>query len=103
MALFVLIGVLRGFPAAAYRRTPHRKPLCGLDQNKNCSFLNWTPIVFILYSWMDNRSHLKNRILIQGQGGYEVQPAGILKYSEELKRGPNTEIWPKDFFEIASN
>jgi len=42
MALFVLIGVLRGFPAAAYRRTPHRKPLCGLDQNKNCSFLNWT-------------------------------------------------------------
>ena len=53
MALFVLIGVLRGFPAAAYRRTPHRKPLCGLDQNKNCSFLNWTPIVFILNLWMD--------------------------------------------------
>jgi hypothetical protein len=22
---------------------------CGLDQDKNCSFLNWTPIVFILY------------------------------------------------------
>jgi len=49
MAFFVLIGVLRGFPAAAYRRTPScpvsggRKPLCGLDQNKNCSFLNWTP------------------------------------------------------------
>jgi hypothetical protein len=49
------------------------------------------------------RSHLKNRILVQGQGGGEVQPAGILKYSEELKRGPNTEIGPKDFFEIASN
>ena len=48
MALFVLIGVLRGFPAATYRRTPHRKPLCGLDQNKNCSFLNWTPMVIIL-------------------------------------------------------
>jgi hypothetical protein len=30
-----------------------RKPLCGLDQNKNCSFLNWTPIVFILDLWMD--------------------------------------------------
>ncbi|PLX53660.1 MAG: hypothetical protein C0611_04045, partial [Desulfobacteraceae bacterium] len=45
--------VLRGFPVAAYRRTPHRKPLCGLDQNKNCSFLNWTSIVFILNSWMD--------------------------------------------------
>jgi hypothetical protein len=58
MALFFLLGVLRGFPAVAYRRTPHRKPLCGLDQNKNCSFLNWTllnwtPIVFILDSWMD--------------------------------------------------
>ena len=50
MALFVLIGVLRGFPAAAYRRTPHRKPLCGLDQNKNCSFMDWTPKVFILNS-----------------------------------------------------
>ncbi len=53
MALFALLGVLRGFPAAAYRRTPHRKPLCGLDQDKNCSFLNWTPIVFILDSWME--------------------------------------------------
>ena len=49
------------------------------------------------------RSHLKNRILVQGQGGAEVQPAGILKYSEELKRGPNAEIGPKDFFEMASN
>jgi len=53
MAIFVLLSVLRGFPAAAYRRTPHRKPLCGLDQNKNCSFLNWTPFVFILDLWID--------------------------------------------------
>ena len=53
MAIFVLFSVLRGFPAAAYRRTPHRKPLCGLDQNKNCSFLNWTPFVFILNLRMD--------------------------------------------------
>ena len=52
MALFALLGVLRRFPAVAYRRTPHHKPLCGLDQDKNCSFLNWTPIVFILASWM---------------------------------------------------
>ncbi|MFZ0482743.1 MAG: hypothetical protein WAL93_05060 [Desulfobacterales bacterium] len=36
IALFALLGVLRGVPAAAYRRTPHRKPLCGLDQDKNC-------------------------------------------------------------------
>jgi hypothetical protein len=49
------------------------------------------------------RSYLKNRILVQGQGGGEVQPAGILKYSEELKRGPNTEIGTKDIFEIASS
>jgi len=47
MALFALLGVLRGFPAAAYGRTPHRKPLCGLDQDKNCSFLNWTLIVTV--------------------------------------------------------
>jgi hypothetical protein len=60
MAIFVLIGVLRGFPAAAYRRTRlpvplcgDRKPLCGLDHNKNCSFLNWAPIVLVLDSWMD--------------------------------------------------
>jgi hypothetical protein len=41
--------------------------------------------------------------LVQGQGGAEVQPAGILRYVEELKQGPNTEIGPKDFFEIVSN
>jgi hypothetical protein len=51
MALFFLLGVLRGFPAVAYRRTPHRKPLCGLDQNKNCSFLNWTHCVH--FGFMD--------------------------------------------------
>ena len=65
------------------------------------------------------RSHPKNRILVQGlpprtagqERGTEVQPprlltgssTRILKYSEELKRGPNTEIGPKDFFETASN
>jgi len=41
--------------------------------------------------------------LVQGQGGGDVQPAGILKYSEELKRGPNKGIGPKGFFEMASN
>jgi len=40
--------------------------------------------------------------LVQGQGEAELQPAAILKYSEELKRRPNTEIGPKDFFEMAS-
>jgi hypothetical protein len=28
------------------------------------------------------------------KGGSEVQPEGILKYSEELKRAPNTETCP---------
>ena len=37
------------------------------------------------------------------QGGAGVQPAGILKYARDLKQGTNTEIGPKDFFEIASN
>ncbi len=49
------------------------------------------------------RSHLKKRVLAQVQGGPELQPAGILKYSEELKQGTNTEIGSKNFFEIASN
>jgi hypothetical protein len=48
------------------------------------------------------RSRPKNRILVQGRGGAEVQPADILKYSEELKRGPNIEIGAKDIFETAS-
>jgi hypothetical protein len=58
MAIFILFSVLHGFPAAAYRRTPScpvsgdRKPLCGLDKNKNCSFLNWTPIMFIFILWI---------------------------------------------------
>jgi hypothetical protein len=50
MALFVLLSVLREFPAAAHRRTPRRKPLFGLDQNKNCSFLDWTQMVFKINS-----------------------------------------------------
>jgi len=49
------------------------------------------------------RSHLKNRILVQDQGGAEFQPADILKYFEDLKRGPNAEVGPKDIFEIASS
>jgi len=49
------------------------------------------------------RSHLKNRILVQVQGGTEFQPADILKYFEELKRGPNTKIGTKDIFEMASS
>ena len=52
---------------------------------------------------MDAKGHLKNRILVQVQGGTEFQPADILKYFEELNRGPNTEIGTKDIFEMASS
>ena len=54
------------------------------------------------YNYLSDRSHLKNWILVQAQGGIALQPAGILKYVEDLERGPNTEIGPKDFFETAS-
>ncbi len=47
------------------------------------------------------RSHLKNRILAQGQGGVKFQSVGILKYFEELKREHNAGFGPKDIFEIA--
>jgi ribosomal protein L11 methyltransferase len=49
------------------------------------------------------RSHLKNRILVQGRGGAEFKTAGILPYFEDFKRGTNKDIGPKDIFEIASN
>jgi len=71
---------------------------CGLIKDYPCSgYLEKRPSPYII-----TRSHLKNRILVQGQGGAELQPAGILKYSEELERGPNTEIGPKDIFRMAS-
>jgi CheY-like chemotaxis protein len=38
-------------------------------------------------------------MMVQGQGGSEFQSAGILKYVEDLKRGPNAEFDSKDFFE----
>ena len=44
------------------------------------------------------RTYLKIKILVQYQGGAEFLPAGILKYSEGLKRVPNAEIGPKDYF-----
>jgi len=57
-------------------------------------------------------SYLKKRILVQDRDGSEFQPEGvpkevplgcILKYVEDLKRGANKDIGPKDFFEIACN
>jgi hypothetical protein len=48
------------------------------------------------------RSHLKIRIFGRDQGEAEDQPAGILKYVEDLIRGLNTDIERKDFFEMVS-
>ena len=49
------------------------------------------------------RTRLKNRILVQDRGGAEFKPSGILLYVEDLKRGPNKDIGPKDIFEMGSN
>jgi hypothetical protein len=48
------------------------------------------------------RTHLKNRILVQDRGGAEFQTGGILLYVEDLKRGANKDIGPKDIFEMGS-
>ncbi len=48
------------------------------------------------------RIHLKNRILVQDRGGAELQTGGILLYVEDLKRGTNKDIGPKDIFEMGS-
>ena len=47
------------------------------------------------------RTYLKIKILVLNQGGVELQPAGILKYVEDLKRGSNAEFGPKDYFEMG--
>jgi hypothetical protein len=46
-------------------------------------------------------SHLKMRIFGQNKGEAEDQPAGILKYVEDLRRGLNVDIGRKDLFEMA--
>jgi hypothetical protein len=40
--------------------------------------------------------------LVQDRGGAEFQTAGILLYVEDLKRGTNKDIGPKDIFEMGS-
>jgi hypothetical protein len=41
--------------------------------------------------------------LVQDRGGAEFQTAGILLYVEDLKRGTNKDIGPKDIFEMSSS
>jgi len=52
--------------------------------------------------FLQTRTYLKKLILVQNQGGREVQPGGILEYFEDLNRAPNAEFGPKDFFEMGS-
>jgi len=46
-------------------------------------------------------TYLKNRILVQDRDGAEFQTGGILLYVEDLKRGANKDIGPKDIFEMG--
>jgi len=47
------------------------------------------------------RRHIKNRILVQDRGGVEFQTAGNQLVVEDLKRGTNKDMGPKDIFEMA--
>jgi hypothetical protein len=40
--------------------------------------------------------------LVQDRGGADFQTGGILLYIEDLKRGTNKDIGPKDIFKMAS-
>ena len=51
---------------------------------------------------MNFRKLFQKWILVQVQGGAALQPADILSYFEELRRGTNTEIGTKHFAETAS-
>jgi hypothetical protein len=51
---------------------------------------------------LGTRSHLKNRILVPDRGGAEFKTAGNPRVVEDLKRGTNKDMGPKDIFEIAS-
>ena len=48
------------------------------------------------------RTLLKNWILVQDRGEAEFLTGGILLYVEDLKRGSNKDIGPKDIFEMDS-
>jgi len=41
--------------------------------------------------------------LVQDRSGVELHTGGILLYVEDLKRGTNKDIEPKDIFELGSN
>jgi hypothetical protein len=58
-----------------------------------------TPL--FITEFLFNRNYLKIRIFGRDHGETETQPAGILKYVEDLRRGLNADIGRKDFFDLA--
>ena len=48
------------------------------------------------------KSYFRIWILVPHQGAGLLQPAGVLKYAEDLQQGRNAEGAPKDFSEMAS-
>jgi hypothetical protein len=54
----------------------------------------------VRYGSFGSRGDLKIRIFGRDQGEAEDQPAGILKYVEDLRGGLNADIGRKDFFEM---
>jgi len=69
-------------------------------KNKSASQLKLLGAFFYLQKIF--RTQLKNRILAQDRDGAELQTAGILLYVEDLKRGTNKDVGPKDIFELGS-
>jgi SAM-dependent methyltransferase len=82
------------------------------------SLFKWTNLFYKGFVWLDakmmplslssvilikSRTHLKNRILVQDRDGAEFKTAGNLLVVEDLKRGTNKDIGPKDIFEMGSN
>ena len=47
---------------------------------------------------LDTRSYLKNRILVQGQGEPEIQPAGILQVFRGVETRAQHRDWTKRHF-----
>jgi hypothetical protein len=90
--------VLREFPSSTYNKYVSDENSCAallieinlIPEPETAKF-----IINIQFGRANvDRSRIKNRILVQIQGGTEFQPADILKYFEELELGSNTETCP---------
>jgi len=103
------LGFLHNHKIKILPRRPQRTQRMLFKELLSRPFLNFVSFVVIKTkplrherSLKSSRSHLKNRILVQDRGGAEFQTAGNLWVVEDLKRGPNKDMGPKDIFEMAS-